>query len=86
VQKKVLVQIAERAEPAEADREKNHSRDVTEQEVSQPTASRVFARKPNRGDQRRERDPAKPALIERRKTEYTEHSARRGRKPRPEFF
>ena len=68
VKEKALIQIAERAEPAERESEENESGDIAEQQISQPATPRVHARKPDRHDQRRERDPAKPALIERRKT------------------
>ena len=84
MEKKVLVQIAERAEPAKGAGEKNNARDVAEQEIAQPTPARIFARKPNRDDERRQRNPAKPALIERRKANSSQHSARGRGEPRPE--
>src|SRR5438477_8014488 len=83
VQKKALIQIAERAEPAEREREKNNSGDIAEQKIAQPTPSRVLSGKPNSNDQRCQRDPAKPALVERRETQRAEQSARHRSEPRP---
>jgi len=64
VEKEILIQIAERAEPAKCCSKKNDASDVAEQQIAQPPSPRIFPGKPNRDDERRERDPAKPALIE----------------------
>ena len=64
VQKKILIQSSKRAEPTETCAEENDSGDVTKKQIAQPASARILARKPNGGDQRSERDPAQPALIE----------------------
>ena len=81
-----MIQIAERAEPAERGGEKNNSGEITEQQVSEPASSRIFAREPNRGDERCQRDPAKPALVEWRKTKHPEQTADNGGQPGPGLF
>ena len=42
VEKKALIQIAERAEPAERAGEEDHSRQIAEQKIAQPSASQIF--------------------------------------------
>src|SRR4029077_14455883 len=83
VEKEILIQIAERAEPAERCGKKNNSRDIAEQQIAQPPPSRISPGKPNRGDERSERDPAKPALIEWRKPSGSKQAAGDASKPRP---
>ena len=84
VEKEILIQIAERAEPAKCCGKKNNPSDVAEQQITQPASPRIFPGKPNRDDERRERNPAKPVLIEWRKTSGPEQAAQDRGKPRPQ--
>lgn len=86
VEEKALVQNAQRAEPAESAGEKDDAGEITEQQIPQPSATRIFAGKPDRADERGESNPAKPALIKRRETKDAEQTARDGRKPGPQVF
>src|ERR1700720_1785141 len=82
MKEEILVQIAERAEPAECAGEENDSREIAEQKITQPIPARTLG-KPNCRDQRRKRDPAEPALIERRKTGRAKQTAGNGGQPWP---
>ena len=76
MQKNALIQIAERAEPAECTGEKDNPGEIAEQEIVQPTVfSRIFAGKPNRDDEGSQRDPTEPALLKRRKTKSGERTS-----------
>src|ERR1043166_2232463 len=86
MEKKALVEIAERAEPTKCRGEKNNAGQIAEQQIAQPAAPRIFARKPNCCDQRRKREPAKPTDIKWRKTGRQKKAAANRGEPRPECF
>jgi len=69
--------------PGENGPKKSQPSDVPEQEITKPGMTRIFPRKPNCRDERRESDPAKPGLIERRKTACAKKSAGNRCQPGP---
>ena len=83
VQPSIFKQGSERTEPAEPSREKNDPGQISQQQVPQPAALRVFLEKPDRGDGRRQCDPAEPCLIERWKARGIKKTAQGGGRPRP---
>src|ERR1700751_2420489 len=84
MEKVTLIQISERAEPAEAGAEEDNPGDVAEKQIAQPAPLSVFAREPNGSDDWCESHPAEPSLVEWRETGGAKQSVQNGRKPRQE--